>query len=163
MRCYFSDDTCAGRCPWDGNGYLPPQVSSGFLLGVMPDGAAIWASMHRGEETPRPLTRSGVTHLGAQDLFDGVQPPSNSPHAISWAGSGSVWQGWRDDPWARVGVTTLCMSRLVESLSWPVKSRMASRDCAKARATAWEKWEATNPHHRPLPASGRREADSAAG
>ena len=194
MRYYFSDDTCAGRCPWDGNGYLPPQVSSGFLLGVMPDGTAIWASIHCGDQTPRPLARSGVTqdktlrlpdvsqdpwrsevsgpsrHRPRVEPGDAVKGIRRSPDHVKlppmpFHGPGQDPSGWDGVMIlrARVGVTTLRMSRLVESLSWPVKSRMASRSCAEARAEPREKWEATNPHHRPLVPSGRREADSATG
>ena len=78
MRTQFSDDTCAGRCPWTGSGYLPSPVSSGFLLGVMPDGAAIWASIHCGDQTPRPLTRSGVRRDKVLRLPDVSQDPWRS-------------------------------------------------------------------------------------
>ena len=114
MRCYFSDDTCAGRYPWTGSGYLPSQVSSGvLLLGVMPDGTAIWASIHCGDQTPRPLARSGVTQDKTLRLPDVSQDPwwlrSQVPAAIDPGSSPGIRTQFSDDtcagrcPWGESG------------------------------------------------------------
>ena len=145
-------DTCLRRFLW------------AFFLASCPMAPAIWASNQCGDQTPRWPSAIGGDALRGAGLIRRGSSSIKLPR-MPFHGPGQDPSGWDGMmiPMARVGVTTPGMSRLVESLSWLVKSEMASRTCAGARAKAWEKWEATNPHHRPLPPSGRREADSAAG